>query len=268
MKLKSYVGFLKNEIHKRKEVIEVLEEGSKYYTAQENDAKIVAKAYKNFGKRMQNCSTILDQKIKTLPEPATDDREQIDMDLEDDQEDIDLELSPIAPESIKSLPNRVPPMIKNTSASFMGNSNMGQQIQTLELNQNDPRSRRREKNTGMEFLSNLFAHNEHGNNMPTSFMPEAWRHPTTHLDTRNDFHSSSVHQYAGGMPVNAQPNYYHNRASIPRTGIELDPIAADQQKFIERLKDSRPPANYQRVDEELHSDGTPVHDENSGLALI
>ncbi|CAD5125642.1 DgyrCDS13844 [Dimorphilus gyrociliatus] len=269
VKLKTYVGYLKDEIVQRKSLIEVLEEGSNYYSTQENDAKIVAKAYKNFGKRMQNCSTLLDQKIKILPEPATDDREQVDMDLEDDQ-DLDLQLSPIAPESMKPLPNRVPPMVKNTAASFMGNSNMGQQIQTLELNQNDPRSRRREKNTGMEFLSNLFAHNEHGNKMPTSFMPEAWRNSGSQGDTRKPAHPSSVPSpYTSNRPLNPPtPNYYHNRASIPRTGIELDPIAADQQKFIERLKDSRQPSSFQRVEEELHSDGTPVHDENSGLALI
>ena len=58
-RMEAYIKALEKELNKRRSVMDLLNQASKYYNSLLGEAEIVATAYTNFGKRIKNLKTKL-----------------------------------------------------------------------------------------------------------------------------------------------------------------------------------------------------------------
>jgi len=65
-RLEQYIKAIDREITKRRQVIDMLTHGGKYYDSLRGEAHIVAQAYSNFGKRVNNLNKKLEERVSEL----------------------------------------------------------------------------------------------------------------------------------------------------------------------------------------------------------
>lgn len=68
--VEAYRKALEIEISERKTVIDLLQQGSKFYETEKNDARVVFNAYRNFSSRVKSLKRKLDELIPTLSSPV------------------------------------------------------------------------------------------------------------------------------------------------------------------------------------------------------
>jgi hypothetical protein len=69
-KLREQVASVSAERSENAKLISATEKAMGFYTGQGRDARVVAKAYKNFGERVKQFPSRIDEKMESLPEPS------------------------------------------------------------------------------------------------------------------------------------------------------------------------------------------------------
>jgi len=120
-RMEAYIKAMEKEVTKRKQVIELLCQGRKYYDSLYGEAEIVATAYTNFGTRVINVETRLKDKIpillttaatSPLPSPdydAPSPQGEADLNLPDDESPLVSHTPPGPPPDISHTPPGRPP---------------------------------------------------------------------------------------------------------------------------------------------------------------
>ena len=100
-RMELYIKALEKEINKRRQVVELLSQGTKYYASLLGEADIVATAYSNFGKRIKNLKkklteermTELENLVSISPMPSPPNREDaVPSPTQGDDVEMELEL--------------------------------------------------------------------------------------------------------------------------------------------------------------------------------
>ncbi|KAK4313203.1 hypothetical protein Pmani_015434 [Petrolisthes manimaculis] len=90
--LECYMASVQKEVEERTQLVTLLEQAEIFYETQRGEAKLVANAYKNFGNRVKNLKSKLEEKMKMLPEPSPVPSPTVDAPSPENSEDEDLSL--------------------------------------------------------------------------------------------------------------------------------------------------------------------------------